>query len=356
LIYIALLAALKPFLYILSFFRVKATKSLVIQSAKIGDYINSTVMFEALGACDVAIENANIELAKHDTRIEHIWVLDAYKRTLAGRLAVGFDIFWQNYKTIYVLTPNNLNLFLALMGHTEVSTFQHYKSGKTAKMLLSFCQKVANHTKEDLTLNTYLKLIDSNLDYTKINKNPISHKDPSPLPASLQSDKKKVGIALSAGNKIKELSVTEWEKIFEILDKYGCEIHIFGVASEKKLLFTIMHKIKISRANIVSHLGTLPLDMLPIAISKMNLFIASDTAGVYIADSYDIPIIVFAGPCYMKEQRPIGEKVLIVDSNAHCVPFSFIFDAPYHKKCDGLYDTTQEQSAKIEKFIQENLG
>lgn len=354
-IYVVLSVLLRPFLYLLSLFRAKASGALVVQSAKIGDYINTTVMFEALGRCDVAIESVNLELAKNDQRIEHIWVIDAYKRTLAGRLALGFAIFWRHYQHIYVATPNNLNLFLGVMGHTHAASFSHYKTGKTARMLLKFYTKPLIHTKDDLTIETYLKLIDTKMNFNDVKKNPILYKNTPLLPKSFASRAKKVGIALSAGNKIKEMGLSEWKKIFGILDEHTCEIHVFGVESEKKLLQVLLCEIKLEKAVVVSHLGELRLDALPLAISKMNLFISSDTAGTYIADSYNIPIIVYAGPCHMAEQRPIGDNILIIPSNAHCVPFSFIFDAPYHKKCDGLYDTTKEQTAEISRFVAEVL-
>jgi ADP-heptose:LPS heptosyltransferase len=353
LIYLLLLALFKPVLFVLSVFRQKRSGALVIQSAKIGDYINTSVMFEALGSCDVAIESINAPFAKNDARIEKVWILDGYKRTLIGRLALGFGIFWRGYENIYVATPNNLNLFLALIGQSRISTFRHYKTGKTATMLLGFCDFVGVHTKDDLTLDTYLHLIDKNLTHKQINKNPILYKSTPTLPLSFESSSKKVGVALSAGNKIKEIGINEWGKIFALLDNYECEIHIFGVESEKKLLAALIEKTKAK--DIVSHLGKVSLELLPFAISKMDLFVASDTAGVYISDAYQIPTIVYAGPCYMPEQHPIN-KVLIVASNAPCVPFSFIFNAPYHKKCDGLYDTTDAQQEKIAAFIKEVLA
>lgn len=353
-IYLLILVFIKPLLSFLSIFRQKRFGSLVIQSAKIGDYVNTSVMFEALGVCDVAIESVNAPLAKNDARIERVWMLDGYKRSLAGRLALGFGIFWRGYQNIYVATPNNLNLFLALMGHTDISTLRHYKSGKTSRMMLKFCRNVTAHTKEDLTLDTYLRLIDEISTHKQISKKPIVYKIPPTLPTSLLSPLKKVGLALSAGNKIKELGIDEWKKIFSILREHECELHIFGVEGEKKLLARILEET--GAVNVVSHLGKLSLDALPAAISKMNLFIASDTAGVYMADSYGVPVIVYAGPCYMMEQRPVGNKTLIVSSNAPCVPFSFIFDAPYRKKCDGLYDTTPAQQDEIAAFIKEVLA
>lgn len=355
-IYLLLIFLFKPFLYALSFVRQPKSGSLVVQSAKIGDYVNTTVMFEALGSCDVVIDSVNVELAKNDARIEHIWLLDAYKRSLAGRLALGVDIFFRGYETIYVATPNNLNLFLAIMGHTKISTFTHYKTGQTAKLLLRFCNKVGAHTKDDLTIDTYLGLIDDKLNHTTTHKKAIVYKNEPTLELSFDDNIKKVGVALSAGNKIKELGDKEWKKLFAILDEYECEIHVFGVHFEERILERLMDGLELKNARIVSHLGELHLDLLPLAISKMSLFIASDTAGVYIADSLNIPTIVYAGPCHMKEQRPLGEKVLIVESNAPCAPFSFIFNAPYHKKCEGLYDTTPSQEEEIKSFINFILG
>ena len=215
-VYILLLAVLKPFLYLIGFFRQKCSGSLIIQSAKIGDYVNTTVMFEALGVCDVAIESVNAALAKNDTRIEKIWLIDAYKRTLAGRLALGFGIFWRNYKNIYVVTPNNLNLFLGLMGQTRLSTLRHYKSGKTAKILLKFYDNVLLFTKSDLTLDVYLGMIDVRLNHSNVKKKTIAYKNIPSLPSPFDSQLKKIGVALSAGNKIKELGLKEWKKIFAI--------------------------------------------------------------------------------------------------------------------------------------------
>lgn len=355
-IYIIFVLIFKPFLYLLSPFRDKKSGSLLIQTAKIGDYVNTSVMIETLGRCDVLIEGVNADLAENDARVERVWLVDGYKRSMAGRLALAVDIFWRNYETIYVAMPNNLNLFLAIMGHTDVSTFRHYKSGATSRSLFYFCDSVVTHTKDTLTIDTYLKLIDDELTRADVRKRAIKYRSYPPLPKSLLSKKQKVGIALSAGNKIKELSVSEWVKIFRILDDYDVEIHLFGLITDNRLLEKIAEEAKLQKASLVSHLGELRLYELPFAISQLSLFIASDTAGVYIADSYDIPVVVYAGPCHMDEQRPIGEKVLIVASNAPCAPFSFIFNAPYRKKCDGLYDTTETQQEEIRGFIGEVLS
>jgi hypothetical protein len=53
----------------------------------------------------------------------------------------------------------------------------------------------------------------------------------------------------------------------------------------------------------------------------------------------------------MQEQRPIGNNVMIVDSHASCVPFSFIFNAPYNGKCEDLYTIDKTQEEDIQQFI-----
>jgi heptosyltransferase III len=349
--YLMLIFLFKPFLFILSFFRGASTKYLVIQTAKIGDYVNSTVMFDALKKCDILIDGMNLPLAKNDSRVEEIYCIDLYRRTILGKIGLGLKIFWNNYECIYVLVPNNLNLFVSIMGNTKVHSFLHYKTGTTAKSLLKFCHKVLTHTKDNLTISTYLKLVNDDFSESEYKKS-FYYKDMPKLPQGLENIRGlNIGIALSAGNKIKELPLSEWEKIILILDEYKCQIHFFGVSSEKRTLDALRQAVSTHNCKFISHLGDLALEALPLAISKMDLFISSDTAGAYMADSYNIPLIVYAGPCYMAEQRPLGARVLIVESNAPCVPFSFIFDAPYKSKCSGLYDTTIQQNEEIRLFV-----
>ncbi len=128
-----------------------------------------------------------------------------------------------------------------------------------------------------------------------------------------------------------------------------CE-YIFGLKSEHVYLDQLQTHVTTVNP-IVFLLGEVELRELPFYISQMNLYISSDTGNSYIADSFKITLINFAGPCYMKEQRPIGEKAKIIESNSVFAPFSFIFSAPYESMCDDLYAITIKQEEEIENFI-----
>jgi ADP-heptose:LPS heptosyltransferase len=343
-LYIIIFSLFYPILLILSIFRKKNQKSLVIQTAKIGDYVNSTVIFNKLDKFDIVIDKINYPFAKNCDNIENIYIINDYKKGLLNKLKLSFTLFWNNYEKVYVLMPNSFNLFLGKFCFTKVITIEHYSNKWYEKLLMIGMKKII-HTKNDLTLKSYLKMVNEN-DLEKNWKNlPLI----KPQQNLINSNKFKVGISLSAGNKMKTIDNETWKKIFKILDKFDLKIYIFGLVNEKIYLENIK---KFNTKNkIISLLGKISLEELPFYISQMNLYISSDTGNSYIADSFKIPLINFAGPCWMKEQRPIGKNVLIVKSNAECAPFSFIFKAPYKAKCDNLYKINKKQEKEIEEFI-----
>jgi len=331
-----------PIFLFFKIFRKKSSKSLVIQTAKIGDYVNTSIIFDSLNKTDIIIDKINYSFAKNDDRIENIYFIGEMKK---NKLKSILKIFWQNYENIYVVMPNSFNLFVAKVSFArKIATIKHYETKWYEKILMLGMQKI-KHTVNDLTLQSYLKMInESSLDKFKT-KIPLIN----PKNDLINSNKFKIGISLSAGNSLKTIDKITWQKIFIILEKFRCEYYIFGLESE------VIYIEKIKDLNfknpIISLLGKVELENLGFHISQMNLYISSDTGNSYIADSFKIPLINFAGPCYMVEQKPIGKNVLIVESNADCVPFSFIFKAPYESICDNLYSIEKSQEEKIENFI-----
>ena len=102
-----------PIFKFISFFRKPSDKILIIQTAKIGDYANSNVIFEPLAKFDILLDEVNVAFAKHDNRIDKIFIINDIKKKKTSKLRLAFALFKQNYKDAYVLMPNSLNLFLA---------------------------------------------------------------------------------------------------------------------------------------------------------------------------------------------------------------------------------------------------
>jgi len=338
--YIIIYLLFYPILKILTYFRNKKSKNLIIQTAKIGDYVNTTVIFNKLKNFDIIIDKINYPFAKYQAN--KIFIINDYKKGIKNKLKLAFTLFWNNYENVYILMPNSFNLFLGQMSFAKNKiTIQHYSNKWYEKVLMMGMKKII-HTKETLTIKNYLKMINEN-DIEKNWKNLPLIDDKQNL---ITSNKFKVGISLSAGNKLKTIDNETWEKIFNILGEFDLEIYFFGLENEKIFLEKIKPFIK---NNYISLFGKIKLENLPFYISQMNLYISSDTGNSYIADSFNVPIITLEGPCCFKEQKPTGKNVLLLHSSYKS--FSFVFKTAYKSKYDNLYAITKNQEIEIKEFI-----
>ena len=238
-IYFLIYLLIYPYLFAMKKLKFKGEKGkiLLIQTAKIGDYANSTVIFEKLGKFDVLIDEINLAFAKHDRRIEKIFTINGVKRKKASKLGLALELFSRNYESVYVLMPNSLNLFLARCTLAKNIVAVHHYAASSDFALLALGMKKAPHTLQDLTLLTYLKTLgESQLKYEKCLQKPLL----IPRENLVKSGKFKIGVSLSAGNKMKTPPKKTWEKIFEIFAKFDCEVYIFGVGEEAALLQNLL--------------------------------------------------------------------------------------------------------------------
>lgn len=238
-IYFLIYLLIYPYLFVMKKLKFKGEKGkiLLIQTAKIGDYANSTVIFEKLGKFDVLIDEINLAFAKHDRRIEKIFTINGVKRKKASKLGLALELFSRGYESVYVLMPNSLNLFLARCTLAKNIVAVHHYAASSDFALLALGMKKAPHTLQDLTLLTYLKMLGiSELKYEKCLQKPLF----IPRENLVKSNKFKIGVSLSAGNKMKTPPKKTWEKIFEIFAKFDCEVYIFGVGEEAALLQNLL--------------------------------------------------------------------------------------------------------------------
>ena len=350
--YFIIYLLLFPLMSLMSLFRKSAiSNNLIIQTAKIGDYVNTSIMFDAIKNTDLIIDKINSSFALYDTRIKDVYFINDYKNNFFKKLKLAFIIFKNNYDNVYIVMPNSFNLFLGKMSFSKNKVTLSTYSNKWYTKILSLGIKKIIHTINDLTLDSYLKLINQNYthkEFKKIIQLPLLESKNN----LIGKNKFNIGISLTAGNKLKTIDIKTWIKIFNIIEKLNHNIFIFGLDSEEKELKEINKTYNLDKLNTISLLGKIPLEELPSTISKMNLYISSDTGNSYIADTFNIPLINFAGPCYMKEQHPIGKNVLIIESNSPYVPYSFIFKAPYNGNTEELYSITKKQEELILRFIE----
>lgn len=349
-IYYIIFILLSPIIFILSFFRKNNSKTnLIIQTAKIGDYVNTTIMIQPLQKTDILIDKINCSFANYDSRINKVLVINEYKKNFFSKMKLAFKIFFSNYENVYVVMPNNYNLFLGQMSWAKNKVTLITYADKWYKKLLSHKMKKVAHTTKDLTLDSYLKMINKNYthnNYSKIIQIPILE----PAKSLIKKEKFSIGISLTAANKLKTIDIKTWQEIFKILDEFDTNIYIFGLDNEIALFNLLKVNIKFKNSNIISLLGQIELKYLAAEISNIDVYISSDTGNSYIADAMNIATINFAGPCFWEEQRPTVNS-LIIKSNATCTPYSSVFKTSREEKCKDIFTINNKQKEEIREFI-----
>nr|WP_314476426.1 lipopolysaccharide heptosyltransferase family protein [uncultured Campylobacter sp.] len=412
-IYFLIYLLIYPYLFAMKKLKFKGEKgkTLLIQTAKIGDYANSTVIFEKLGKFDVLIDEINLAFAKHDSRIEKIFTINDVRRKKASKLGLALELFSRGYESVYVLMPNSLNLFLARCTLAKNIVAVHHYAASSDFALLALGMKKVPHTLQDLTLLTYLKTLGiSELKYEKCLQQPLF----IPRKNLVKSDKFKIGVSLSAGNKMKTPPKKTWEKIFEIFAKFDCEVYIFGVGEEAELLKNLLaQNADIKRAEnpselgicadlaasdtseiygglentndkqvkaqicsengtggesnlssqicdiyvkkfgenelkIISLIGKIKLEELPFYLSQMQLYASSDTGNYYVADSVRTPTICLMGPCFASEQRGVADSLVI---SSHLPPISSVFKTVRGIDASAFFELSDQNLTDIEAFI-----
>ena len=412
-IYFLIYLLIYPYLFAIKKLKFKSEKGkiLLIQTAKIGDYANSTVIFDRLGKFDVLIDEINLAFAKHDSRIEKIFTINDVKRKKASKIRLALELFSRNYESVYVLMPNGLNLFLARCTLAKNIVAVHHYAASSDFTLLALGMKKVPHALQNLTLLTYLKTLDeSELKYEKCLQKPLF----IPQENFVKSGKFKIGVSLSAGNKMKTPPKHTWEKIFEIFAKFDCEVYIFGVGEEAALLQnllaenadekrtenlnerqiyanlaaidtseiygglentnekqtkaqicsenstggesnlssqicdTYVKKFAQNELKIISLIDKIKLEELPFYLSQMQLYASSDTGNYYVADSVRTPTICLMGPCFASEQRGVADSLVI---NSHLPPISSVFKTVHDSDASAFFELSEQKLADIEAFV-----
>lgn len=138
-----------------------------------------------------------------------------------------------------------------------------------------------------------------------------------------------IGIAVSSGNKLKELGSEKIMQLAQILlDTPDISVVLIGTSEDRAAASMIVDSLG-KRESIVDATGKLSLGELPALIERLSLFVGVDTGIVYMADALSVPVIDIAGPSDMEDQRPTGAKSRILQKKIQCVPCSHAFHAPY---------------------------
>ncbi|MBU9824770.1 MULTISPECIES: glycosyltransferase family 9 protein [Rahnella] len=352
--YVIIFILLWPFKMLMKPFHQGKGRNLVIQTAKIGDFVNITPLLKHLKKSDVLLSKTVMPLASHDATIDSIYLIEDYKKSLVSKIGLAFHLL-NRYDNVYLLQPNSVNAFYAAFCNARHKAFLIAYTRKWYHgIFYQTADVVRLHQKTNFTLESYLKLADPSLSadsYTKHATLPLWVPEKI-LPELAENKQIKIGISISAGNKAKTIPTAVWIKILNALKDIPCQFYIFGPENEQKYLDQLLGKLS-HRENITSLIGKLKLHEVPHAISQMDMYIASDSGNVYIADAMKIPVVCLAGPCDLAEQHPTYAPLILTPEDKQLAPESFIFSAPYQFRhsAEELFSLSDAQLEKIRSFV-----
>jgi len=357
--YVIIFILLWPFKMLMKPFHRRTKRNLVIQTAKIGDFVNITPLLKHLKKSDVLISKTVLPLAERDSTIESIYLIEQHKTSLFKKIWLAFH-FLNRYDSVYLLQPNSINAFYAAFCNAKNKAFlETYVRKWYHKIFFSTATVVRQHGKFDLALENYLKLADPTLQANSYNSHatlPLWIPQ-SRYPALEKEGSIKIGISISAGNRAKTIPRDVWKQIIQNLSDLNCQFLVFGPSNEQPYLDALLEILSDEeKSRVISLIGQMPLQDVPYALSQLDAYIASDSGNAYIADSQKTPIICFTGPCCKAEQRPLGEVLFIEPDNFK--PASFVFETRtrFSLTPEQLFALNEQKLKAIHAFIADRKG
>ncbi|HAA83193.1 MAG TPA: hypothetical protein DCE01_00135 [Thermodesulfobacterium commune] len=342
-------------------------KILVIQAAKIGDFICTTHVFREIkkaypeSRLTVMVNPMVKELAENNPYIDEVVFFSPkdYKGFL-GKIKLANYIKKGGYDLGIALNPNlpfTIGLLWGLVP-TRISILPNF-CGLTFRLASKFYTYLEPHVSGQLVVETYLKLlgkigIQSNNLSKEVYKTSDADKKVTEVLQGIT--KPLVGISVSSGNKLKEL---ENEKIAEVINKIlqekDCYIVLIGSSQDKLKAQEVLKLVK-NKEKVLDLTGRFSLGELPALLERLSVFIGVDTGITYMADALKIPIVYIPGPIDISEQHPTESRIFWVRENLSCAPCSFVFKTVSFCKnnirtCVKLIDP-EKIVAGVKKFLE----
>ena len=343
-IYLLLTWLLAPLLWLRAALRgaQRTNRILVIQTAKIGDFVATTPVFRALrnrlpGTEIVALLHpVNLPLARQLDSIDRIVTLPEYgfkgwagKRWLLDQLAEGYD-------GVLILSPNLTNLLVPFWAGVpkRVSVLADRRQG-SARLAWPFLTHGEPHRSGQLFRETALRALAGfgiDVDATLlVLPNEIAATESGKIRLAVLSPQLQgplVGFGLGAGNRMKALDTAQIEALAgQIVSRTAATLILIGTDADRAAAEALCASLPAGRA--VDTTGQWALVELPVLLGALDCFVGVDSGATYMADALGVPVVDFMGPADADDQQPIGRQADVIRSAEPCAPCSHAFDAPY---------------------------
>lgn len=367
-IYVILAYISYPLVFIVSRFFTKrrGDSFLVFQTAKVGDMICTTPVFREIKAArpgsrvGVVIDPVNAAVLKNNPRVDEIICLEkARQKGLLNKLSFAAELYKKGYSRALILLPNGANMLSAFwaMIPERVAVYPNF-AGPTTKALLTLSTAVERHGEAGgrTSLETYLSALRHfGIAYAgtakEVYTTPEAEKKADAyLKDALGAGGPLVGLCPSTANAMKNWGRQRFIDLGQrILDETDGTLVITGYREDGEVADAIISASG-KRDRVVNAAGGFSLLEAPALMKRLDCVIGVDTGLIYMADALDVPVVDIAGPCDMKDQRPLGKKAFIVQERGlDCVPCSHTFRTPYecrlgHRRC--ITDITVDEVFK----------
>lgn len=338
-----------PVVRLLSLLKPKSGRKafLVFQTAKIGDMICTTPVFREIkkahpnAKLGVVINPVATAVLKYNPRIDEIIELPpGGLKGLFKKLAFARLLYKKGYTDALILLPNAANILSAYWAAIPKRVCIYPESaGGTLKSLMRLNTATVPHG-EKTSLETYLKALGQfSIQSRSIDKEVYSAPEAENKATAFLAGKGPfIGIIPSTANALKNWGEENFVALSKrLLEETNATVVFAGAKEDGEISagLTALY----GKERVLNACGSFSLAEAPALIKKLSLAIGVDTGLIYMADALDVPVVDIAGPCDMKNQRPMGKNSFIVQKKELvCVPCSHTFQTPYkcrynHRKC-----------------------
>lgn len=333
-----------PFLWLRAARRrpIELRRVLVIQTAKIGDFVATTPVFRALrqqlpqAEVIALLHPVNLPLASALDSIDRIIALPPHGfKGWAGKLWLYRELA-DDIDAVCVLSPNLATLLVPLWAGVpvRVAVLPDRRRG-SARLAWPFLTHGEPHRTGRLFRETALRALAGlgiPIDEAALNlPNEVRQTEAGKglREASLAGYAGPfVGLGVGAGNRLKALDVCQLRELAAgILERTPATLVLIGTKEDQASAAELLAKLPSGR--VIDATGRWRLDDLPALLAGLDVFVGVDSGATYLADAVGVPVVDYMGPADADDQRPLGPRAVVIRSTETCAPCSHTFDAPY---------------------------